>query len=113
MGCRPRFACLVASPLARACTPLTKPEEKERLLVVYPICKDRDVERRYRPKIEPAACNDTATKPLRMRQVEHFRSLFPSHFLGRSRSASFLCAARGSVVLLHTARVFDYFVVYG
>ena len=55
----------------------------------------------------------TATKPLRMRQVEHFRSLFPSHFLGRSRSASFLCAARGSVVLLHTARVFYYFVVYG
>ena len=39
MGCRPRFACLVASPLARACTPLTKPEEKERLLVVYPTCK--------------------------------------------------------------------------
>ena len=35
-GCRPRFARLAASPLARACTPLTKPEEKERLLAVYP-----------------------------------------------------------------------------
>ena len=31
---RPRFARLAASPLARACTPLTKPEEKERLLAV-------------------------------------------------------------------------------
>ena len=29
-GCRPRFSCL-----ARACTPLTKSEEKERLLAVY------------------------------------------------------------------------------
>ena len=28
LGCRPRFARLAASPLARACTPLTKPEEK-------------------------------------------------------------------------------------
>ena len=34
-GCRPRFARLAASPLARSCTPLTKPEEKERLLAVY------------------------------------------------------------------------------
>ena len=33
-GCRRRFARLAASPLARACTPLTKPEEKERLLAV-------------------------------------------------------------------------------
>ena len=32
---RPRFARLAASPLARACTPLTKPEEEERLLAVY------------------------------------------------------------------------------
>ena len=32
--CRPRFARLAASPLARACTPLTKQEEKERLLAV-------------------------------------------------------------------------------
>ena len=32
--CRPRFARLAASPLARACSPLTKPEEKERLLAV-------------------------------------------------------------------------------
>ena len=31
----PRFARLAASPLARECTPLTKPEEKERLLAVY------------------------------------------------------------------------------
>ena len=31
---RPRFARLAASPLARACTPLTKPQEKERLLAV-------------------------------------------------------------------------------
>ena len=32
-GCRPRFSLLAASPLnARACTPLTKSEEKERLL---------------------------------------------------------------------------------
>ena len=36
-GCRPRFARLAASPLARACTPLTKSEEKERLLAVYTI----------------------------------------------------------------------------
>ena len=28
------FARLAASPLVRACTPLTKPEEKERLLAV-------------------------------------------------------------------------------
>ena len=50
-----------------------------------------------------------------MRQVEDFRSLFQSHFPVRSkspaRSASFWCAACGSVVLLHAARVFDYFVV--
>ena len=31
-GWRTRFARLAASPLARACTSLTKPEEKERLL---------------------------------------------------------------------------------
>ena len=31
----PRFARLAAQPLARVCTPLTKPEEKERLLAVY------------------------------------------------------------------------------
>ena len=48
-------------------------------------------------------------KRLRMRQVEHFRFLFQSdqsllHALG-------FCAACGSVVLIHAARVFDYFVV--
>ena len=32
---RPRFARLAASPLAQACTPLTKPKEEERLLAVY------------------------------------------------------------------------------
>ena len=32
---RPRFVRLAASPLARACTHLTKSEEKERLLAVY------------------------------------------------------------------------------
>jgi len=41
-GCRPRFARLAASPLARACTPLTKPEEKERLLAVYDIDSKRE-----------------------------------------------------------------------
>ena len=49
-----------------------------------------------------------------MRQVEHFRSLFQSHFLVRSKSPArsrLLCAACGSVVLLHAARVFDYFLV--
>ena len=35
--CRPRFARLAASPLARACTPVTKPEEKEGLLAVYEV----------------------------------------------------------------------------
>ena len=48
-----------------------------------------------------------------MRQFEHFRSLFQSHFPVRSKSParSRLCAACGSVVLLYAARVFDYFVV--
>ena len=72
-----------------------------------------------------------------MRLVEHFGSLFQSHFPVRSYSASsgfsspawrdhcsqcsqiivsralgfILCAACGSVVLLHAARVFDYSVV--
>ena len=32
---RPRFVRLAASPLARACNPLTKSEEKERLPAVY------------------------------------------------------------------------------
>ena len=32
---RPRFVRLAASPLARACTHLTKSEEKERLFAVY------------------------------------------------------------------------------
>ena len=36
-GCRPRFSRLALrrSTLARSCTPLTKSEEKERLLAVY------------------------------------------------------------------------------
>ena len=44
---------------------------------------------------------NTAAKRLRMRQVEHFRSLFQSHFPVRSKSParSILCAACGSVVL--------------
>ena len=42
-----------------------------------------------------------------MRQVEHFRSLFQSHFPVRSKSP----ARSWSVVLPHAARVFDYFVV--
>ena len=48
-----------------------------------------------------------------MCQVEHFQSLFQSHFpIKVSRALGFiLCAACGSVVLLHAARVFDYFVV--
>ena len=47
-----------------------------------------------------------------MRQVEHFRSLFQSHFQSLPRALGFiLCAACGSVVLLYAARVFDYFVV--
>ena len=50
---------------------------------------------------------NTAAKRLRMRQVEHFRSLFQSHF----PVGFILCAACSSVVLLHAARVFDYFVV--
>ena len=33
-GCRPRFARLAASPLARECIALTKYEEKERMLAV-------------------------------------------------------------------------------
>ena len=47
------------------------------------------------------ACINTAAKRLRMRQVEHFRSLFQS----------LSSAACDSVVLLYAARVFDYFVV--
>ena len=54
-----------------------------------------------------------------MRQFEHFRSLFQSHFPARSKSPagsrlhsdSILCAACGSVVLLHADRVFDYSAV--
>ena len=48
-----------------------------------------------------------------MRQVEHFRSLFQSHFPVRSKSPArfILCAACGSVALLHAACVFDSFVV--
>ena len=58
---------------------------------------------------------NTAAKRLRMRQVEHFRSLFQSHFQvfksDLPRALGFiLCAACGSVVLLHVARVFYYFV---
>ena len=60
-----------------------------------------------------------AAKRLRMRQFGHFRSLFQSHFPVRSKSPArarihsfihsfILC----SVVLLHAARVFDYFVLF-
>ena len=51
--------------------------------------------------------NNTAAERLRMRQVEHFRSLFHSYF----PIGFILCAAGGSVVVLHAARVFDYFLV--
>ena len=55
---------------------------------------------------------NTAAKRLCMRQVEHFWSFFQSHLPVRSKSpARSLCAVCGSVVLLHAARVFDYFVV--
>ena len=62
---------------------------------------------------------NTAAKRLRMRQVEHFRPLFQSNFSHTFQSDQslprafgfILCAACGSVVLLHAARVFDYFVV--
>ena len=53
---------------------------------------------------------NTAAKRLRMRQIEHFRSLFQSHFPVRSKSPV-RCAGCGSVVLLDAARVFDYFIV--
>ena len=50
-----------------------------------------------------------------MRRIEHFRSLFQSHFPASQslpRALGFiLCAACGPVVLLYAARVFDYFVV--
>ena len=46
-----------------------------------------------------------------MRQIEHFRSLFQSHFPVKVSRALILCAACGSVVLLYAARIFDYFVV--
>ena len=39
-----------------------------------------------------------------------FSVTLPSHFLPRA-VGSILCVACGSVVLLHTARIFDYFVV--
>ena len=57
---------------------------------------------------------NTAGKRLRMGQVEHFQSFshtFQSdHSLPRALGF-ILCAAGGSVVLLHAARVFDYFLV--
>ena len=64
------------------------------------------------------ATNCTA-KGLRMRQVEHFRSLFQSHFPVRSKSPArsrlhSVCSLRFSCshcVQLHATRVFDYFVV--
>ena len=55
---------------------------------------------------------NTAAKRLRMRQIEHFRSLFQSHFpelsssfQSKSPARFILCAACGSVVLLYAARV--------
>ena len=58
---------------------------------------------------------NTAAKRLRMRQVEHFQSLFQSHFPVRSESPArawlnSVCSLWFSV-LLHAAHVFDYFVV--
>ena len=65
-------------------------------------------------KLDPVVSN-TAAKRLRMRQVEHFRWHFSHTFQSDQslpRALGFiLCAACGSVVLLHAARVFDYFVV--
>ena len=48
-----------------------------------------------------------------MRQVEHFRSLFQtlSSQIKVSAARSFCVQLGGSVVLLHAALVFDYFVV--
>ena len=47
-----------------------------------------------------------------MHQVEHFRSLFQSHFPVKvSRALHSVCSLCGSVVLLYAARVFDSFVV--
>ena len=58
---------------------------------------------------------NTAAKRLRMRQVEHsglfFRHTFQSDQSLPRAFGFILCAACGSVVLLHAARVFDYFVV--
>ena len=50
--------------------------------------------------------SNTVAKRLRMHQVEHFRSLFHSHFPVRSKSpaSAQLLAACGSVFLLHAAR---------
>ena len=58
---------------------------------------------------------NTAAKRLRMRQAQHCRLFFSQTFQSDQslpRAFGFiLCAACGSVVLLHAARVFDYFVV--
>ena len=53
---------------------------------------------------------NTAAKRLRMRQVEHFRSFFQSHFPVRSKSPA-RSRLHSVCVLLYAARVFDYFVV--
>ena len=66
-------------------------------------------DRKYQSDQNPERTN-TAAKRLCLLQVEHFRSLFQSHFPVRSKSPV-RCAGCGSVVLLHAARVFDYFVV--
>ena len=50
---------------------------------------------------------NTVAKRLRMRQVEHFQSLFQSHFPVRSKSPR----AVGFILCVHAARVFDYSVV--
>ena len=75
------------------------------------------LQRKWSPQIQgrfpgPPSKN-TAAKRLRMRQVEHFRSLFQSHFpIKVFRALGFiLCTACGAVVLLYATRVFDYFVV--
>ena len=59
----------------------------------------------------PVPFINTAAKRLRMRQVGHFRSLSDQRLPAPAHSASFCSQLVVQVVLLHAARVFDYFVV--
>ena len=69
------------------------------------------VERRKNSRSSWKMCNlmltNTVAKRLRMRQVEHFQSLFQSHFPVRSKSPRTV----GFILCVHAARVFDYSVV--